>query len=120
MTDITKLAREILRECNSFPNNDMTPFGLACKQLAQAVIKQEPISKAILDQAKRGCMCLIDEDDNILKYCGLHTEELENAKAEQREKDAELAGNICHGLPGSVQCDWELCGIIAKAIREND
>jgi len=42
----------------------------------------------------------------------------QQAKQEQREKDAILAENICHGIPVCGIENWEIAGIIAKAIRE--
>jgi len=41
------------------------------------------------------------------------------ARKEQREKDATLAENICHGIPVCGIENWEIAGIIAKAIRDS-
>jgi len=43
---------------------------------------------------------------------------IEQARLEQQEKDAEIAENICHGVFVCDASDYELSGIIAKAIRE--
>lgn len=66
MDKIENLAKRVLRECNSFPDNDRTPFGKDCKQLAQAVI---------------------DIGEESLKYKFMQ-EAIEQARQEQREKDA--------------------------------
>jgi len=82
-----ELAREIQRAGRDW---DAVDWMDAARQLAQMVIEQEKDLKAIYEQAARGCMCLIDEEDNIINHCGLHAGELDQVKQEQREKDAKI------------------------------
>jgi len=44
--------------------------------------------------------------------------QIAKAKQEQREKDAILAENICHGIPVCGIENWEIAEMIAKAIRK--
>lgn len=132
MTDITKLAQEIVtkhRKLMSLWAAGKTKVAgkemaliFDAGQLAQAVI--DAGIEELEEISQTSCACKFERDmfngnSKLVESCKYHLDKLKEAKAEQREKDAEIAETIWHDFKNVLHDDITLSNRIAKAIRES-